>query len=77
MIVIKMKGRDSLLSIFEYPHGASLYIGHVPIQSNGDIDMRTPQFKTWADAVFATRELFEADKGLISINDYEPMEIDQ
>jgi hypothetical protein len=74
MIALKMKGRDSLLSIFSSPWGDQT-LGHVRILTGRSLSHLVPTFKTWNDAVFATKELFEKDKRLISINDYEPWEV--
>jgi hypothetical protein len=73
MVVMKMKGRDSLLTIIKYPWG-NAELGHVKMRHDGLINPITPKFKTWADAVFTTRDLFEKEEGF-SINDYEPMEV--
>ena len=74
MIVLKMKVRDYLLSISRDTRGGS-HLVHVDIRHDGHINPNVLKFKTWNDAVLGTKELFESDKGVLSINDYEPMEI--
>jgi len=69
MIVLKMKGRSSYLTVYPTTNGMTLRdsLGHTPFATSANL-----KFNTWNDAVLGTKELFDNDKGLISINDYEP-----
>jgi len=71
MIVLKMKGRPSYLCTHEIEtfNGVHISMGHTHYLKNA------MKFLSWNDAVLGTKELFDNDKGLISINDYEPEEI--